>query len=625
MIDDLGLPYSSIVVMRNKYLKKDEQGRPVETPKKLFKRVSRAIAKAERTKKKRKKWQVLFYDVMTDLKFLPGGRTLANAGTVNGQLASCFVMPMPDSVEGIFDSVKESSILKKNGGGVGFSFSKIRPKGDEVRTTTGKAAGPVAFMKIINEASEILQQAGGRRSGNMVVLHVTHPDIMEFVTSKEDESQLNHINFSIGATDKFMKAVKKDRPWDLINPKNGEVVNTVSARSIFELICSYAWRNGDPGVVFLDRINQDNPTPQVGVLEAVNLCGEQPLLSYEACNLGSINLGRHVKVNAKGESQVDWQELTKTVKIGVRFLDNVVSVCKYPLRKVSKVVRSNRKIGLGVMGLADVLIKLKIAYNSPQALKMAEKIMRFIQKTAWQESEMLAAEKGSFPNFKGSIWQKRGFKKMRNATTTTIAPTGSISMLAGSSYGVEPHFALAFYKEAMGGVRLPEINDHLLEALKKIKIDLTNGLVDEIANQGTLSKIKGIPKEIKKVFVTAHELEPNDHVKMQAAFQKYTDNAVSKTINMRSTAKVEDVAKAFMLAWELKCKGITVYRDTSRSKQVLNVGYGEKTEKEKSIKLKVLKRVDKTKEGDCPQCGVKMIKSEGCSTCPSCAFSVCSL
>ncbi len=626
VIDDLGLPYASIVVMRNKYLKKDDQGRPVETPKQLLLRVAKALAKEEKSKKKRAYWQERFYNVMKNLRFLPGGRTLANAGTVNGQLASCFVMPMPDSVEGIFDSVKESSILKKNGGGVGFSFSRIRPKGDEVTTTTGKAAGPVAFMKIVNEASEILQQAGGRRSGNMVVLHVTHPDILEFITSKEDESQLNHINFSLGVTDRFMKAVKKDKPWDLVNPRNGEVVNTVSARSIFELVCSYAWRNGDPGMVWLDRINRDNPTPHVGVLEAVNLCGEQPLLNYEACNLGSVNLGMHIKErqDRKGNRvvEVDWQGLKQTVETGVRLLDNAVSVCKYPLRKVRQTVNGNRKIGLGVMGWADMLVRLGIAYNSSEALKLAEKVMKFIQKTGWETSKTLGKEKGSFLNFKGSVWEKKGFKQMRNATTTTIAPTGSISMMANCSYGVEPHFALAFYKEAMGGMRLPEINDDLLEGLKQSGIDMTNGLIDQIASQGTLSKIKGVPVKVRKIFVTAHELEFKDHVKMQAAFQKYTDNAVSKTINLRSDARVEDVAKAFMLAWELGCKGMTVYRDTSRSVQVLNVGYSQKEseDKEKEASKKKSKARDK-----CPQCGEKVFKAEGCSTCPTCAFSVCNL
>ncbi len=617
VVDDVGLPYSSIVVLKNKYLVKDDNGRPLETPKGCFRRVARALAGAETSKKDQAVWEEKFFEVMTGLRFLPGGRTLANAGTINNQLANCFVMPMPDSVEGIFESVKESSILKKNGGGVGFSFSHIRPKGDFVATTTGRAAGPVALMKIVNEASEMLQQAGGRRSGNMVIMHVTHPDIFEFITCKEDEGVLNHINFSLGVTDRFMNAVKKDKNWDLVNPRNGQVVNTVSARSIFELAASYAWKNGDPGMIFLDRINKDNPTPHVGVLEAVNLCGEQPLLSYEACNLGSVNLAEHIK-----DKDIDWFKLKETVTIGVRLLDNVVTICKYPLEKVDQVVKGNRKIGLGVMGWADLLVKLGIPYNSKAAFVLAEKTMKFISDTARETSVQIAEKKGSFPNFKGSIWEKRKYKAFRNATLTTIAPTGSISMVANCSYGIEPLFALAFYKEVMGGIRLPEINNDLLQALKQSGADLSNGLVDQIAAQGTINGIKEVPETVKKLFVTAHELEAEDHIKMQAAFQKYTDNAVSKTVNLRSDARVEDVAQAFMQAWELGCKGITVYRDTSRSVQVLNVGYnkGDKNKKTQRIETKKQKSSDK-----CPQCGATMFKAEGCATCPSCAFSVCSL
>lgn len=618
VIDDVGLPYSSIVVLKNKYLMKDENGRPLETPKQCFRRVALALAAAETSKSAKTQAEEKFFSVMSTLRFLPGGRTLANAGTINNQLANCFVMPMPDSVEGIFDSVKESSILKKNGGGVGFSFSHLRPKGDVVATTTGRAAGPVALMKIVNEASEMLQQAGGRRSGNMVVLHVTHPDILEFITCKEDEGILNHINFSLGATDKFMNAVKRDKNWDLVNPRNGQVVNTVAARSIFELAASYAWKNGDPGMVFLDRINRDNPTPQVGVLEAVNLCGEQPLLNYEACNLGSVNLAQHV-----GERDLNWNKLKETVAIGAQLLDNVVSICKYPLKQVDKVVKSNRKIGLGIMGWADLLIKLGIPYNSKQALALAEKTMKFIQDAAHEASAKLGEKKGSFPNFHGSLWEKRKYKAFRNATLTTIAPTGSISMVANCSYGIEPLFALAFYKEVMGGIRLPEINNELLTVLKVSGADLSNGLVDQIAAQGTVHGIKAVPDAVKKLFITAHELAAEDHIKMQAAFQKYTDNAVSKTINLRSDARVEDVAKALMMAWELGCKGITVYRDTSRSVQVLNVGYNKTSKIKKtylSTSLKVAAAAAK-----CPQCGAKMFKAEGCATCPSCAFSVCSL
>lgn len=625
VVDDIGLPYNSIVVIRNKYLQEDEQGNPIETPKQMFKRVAHTLARAE--SKKRKLWEEKFFEVMVSLRFLPGGRTLANAGTSSNQMANCFVLPMPDSVEGIFEVIKASSILKKNGGAVGFNFGKIRPKGDMVAGTTGEACGPVALMKIVNDASDILLQAGGRRSGNMVILPVSHPDIFEFITCKEDETLLTHINYSLGVTSKFMRAVERDKPWDLVNPRNGDVLNTVSARSIFELAASMAWRNGDPGMVFLDRINRDNPTPHVGVLESVNLCGEQPLLSWEACNLGSVNLAKHASGNDKRE--LDWEELEETVRIGIRMLDNAVTQCRYPLAKIERTVESNRKIGLGVMGWADVLVRLGVAYNSQEGLRLARKTMKFMREVAEDESSKLGNEKGNFPNFAGSLWEKKGYKHFRNATLLTIAPTGSISMAAGVSYGIEPHFALAFYKEAMGGIQLPEVNSDLLEALREVEVE-NNGLIDEIAQTGTIRHIKRIPEKIRKVFVTAHDLTSRDHVLMQAAFQQYTDNAVSKTINLAHDARVEDVEEAFLLAWKTGCKGITVYRDESRKEQVLNVGkhvYSDK-KKERSVRKRkkvALKPKSSGIKGKCPQCGAKMQMVEGCATCPSCAFSICSL
>jgi ribonucleoside-diphosphate reductase alpha chain len=630
VIDDIGFPYNSILVIRNKYLLKDKQGNPAETPKQMFERVARTLARAET--KKQKVWEDKFFDLMVSLRFLPGGRTLANAGTSNNQMANCFVLPMPDSVEEIFEVVKASSVLKKYGGAVGFNLGKIRPKGDAVSGTSGKACGPVALMKIVNDASEILLQAGGRRSGNMVILPVSHPDVFEFITSKEDETILPHINYSLGVTSKFMKAVENDRAWDLVNPRSGEVVNTVSARSIFELAASMAWRNGDPGMIFLDRINQDNPTPHIGVLESVNLCGEQPLLSWEACNLGSVNLAEHITSN--GKKDLDWVKLEETTRLAVRVLDDVVSLCRYPLRKIERMVKSNRKIGLGVMGWADLLVRLGIAYNSEQGLRLARKTMKFMREAAEDESDKLGGEKGSFPNFRGSLWEKKGFKQFRNATLLTIAPTGSISMAAGVSYGIEPHFALAFYKEAMGGIQLPEVNSDLLEELRKAGMD-DNGLLDEIAQIGTIQHLSKIPEKIRKVFVTAHDLKPRDHVLMQAAFQKFVDNAVSKTINLAHDARVEDVEEAFLLAWKTGCKGITVYRDESRREQVLNVGKQATKGKEQRAKSKgrtKLRLPFKAKalkpsnpKAKCPQCGGKMVMAEGCATCPSCAFSVCSV
>jgi len=647
--DDLGLSYNQLIVIGNKYLQKDDNGKIIETPRQMFERVARALAAAE--KKDKKIWEQKFYELMTEFRFLPGGRTLANAGTVNNQLANCFVLPMPDSVDGVFQVVKESSILKKNGGGVGFSMGRIRPKGDLVATTSGRACGPVAIMHILNKASDMLLQAGGRRSGNMVVLPVTHPDIFEFLTCKEDENSLNHINFSLGLTSKFMKAVERDESWPLINPRTGEEVNTVDARSIFDLATTMAWKNGDPGMIFLDEINKYNPTPHVGVIESVNLCGEQPLLPYEACNLGSINLAKHlirIKNSESGTNKgkqkltsnnlqpttyyVDWDKLRETVQLSVRFLDNVVSICTYPLEKVDRVVKANRKIGLGVMGWADMLVRMGIAYNSKEALELAEKIAAFIQAEGRKESQKLASEKGAFSNWKGSLWEKQGLKPMRNATITTIAPTGSIAMAAGCSYGIEPHFALAFYKQVMGGYKLPDMNQDLLKALQKAHL-ADNGEIQSIMEAGSIQHLDQIPASIRKVFVTAHDLTLEDHVHMQAAWQKYTDNAVSKTINMNHSATVSDVAKAFMLAWKLKLKGITIYRDASRSTQVLNVGTGAGIAKVKSQKSKLMDKLNFKKlttnnqqpTTKCPQCGGALQVHEGCKSCASCGFAACSL
>lgn len=660
---NLSFSENSLIVIRNKYLRKNEKFEIIETPEEWFKRVARALAFPEDTDELRKKWEEKFLEVLSKLEFLPGGRTLANAGTVNGQLANCFVLPFEDNVEEIFEVVKDSSILKKNGGGVGFSFSKIRPKGDLIMGTTGSACGPVALMKIVDAASEILMQSGGRRSGNMVVLNVTHPDIFEFITCKEQNNVLNQINFSLGVTNKFMEAVLNDRNWDLINPRTGKKTQTVSARSIFELAATYAWKNGDPGMIFLDRINFDNPTPQVGPLTAVNLCGEQPLLPYEACNLGSINLTKFVEKEQRTENrelggvrnvdknvhisqvavhdysgQIGWSRLEYVVRVATRMLDNVVSVCKYPLAKVDRVVKSNRKIGLGVMGWADMLVKLNIPYGSRDSFILAEKLMKFINDVSHDESQKLGKEKGNFPNFEGSRWQKKmKYKTMRNATCTTIAPTGSISMASGVSSGIEPLFALSYYKQVMGGVRIPEVNQDLLKILQK---EFKNNLAkfekikQEVIASGNIQKIKEISKATRELFRTAMDLSAEEHIKMQAAFQKYTDNAVSKTINLPQSASVRDVEKSFILAWKLKCKGITVYRDKSRDFQVLNVGSAKSSvaataAQGKTVQIKSnISQMEKKyaqKDGVCPECGGKLRLEEGCKNCATCGWSACSL
>lgn len=619
--DDIGMSLNSLVVMKNKYLLENE------TPRQAFTRVAGALAKAETTKKEQELWEAEFTRVMTELKFLPGGRTLANAGTINNQLANCFVMPFPDDIEGIFEMVKESSILKKNGGAVGFSFSKVRPKGDAIRTTSGGAAGPVALMGILDHASEIFRQAGGRRSGNMVTLSVSHPDIFEFIDCKESGTNLPNINYSLEVSNAFMKAVEEDETWPLVNPRSGEATQTVSARSIWEQAARLAWKRGDPGMIFIDEINKYNPTPQTGRLNTVNLCGEQPLLDYEACNLGSVNIARHLKAKAGkqstvGDYEIDYQALEQTVRVGVRMLDNVITVCKYPLKQIDEVVKANRKVGLGVMGWADTLIRLGIPYNTQEARVLAGKVMKFIQKTAWKESEKLAREKGSFPEFKGSIWEKRGFKKMRNATLTTIAPTGSLSMVAGVSGGIEPLFALAFYRKAMSDYELPEVNQDLIVALKRHNGTYSAALLDKIAQSGSIQNSGAIPEQIKKVFMTAMDIAPEDHVLMQAQFQKFTDNAVSKTINLLANATVDDVIEIFTLAWRTKCKGITVYRDKSREVQVLNVG-AKIDPGSKSAPDPGSMRMGSDK---CPSCGGKHLrKAEGCESCPDCGYSACSV
>ena len=630
--DDVGLSLNALTVAKEKYLQRDMEGEVVETVGGCFTRTAKFLASCEKPKD-RKNWENKFGDVMKEQRFMPGGRTLANSGTVNNQLANCFVMPMPDDIEGIFESLKESSILKKYGGGVGFTFGHIRPKGDKVSTTSGAACGPVALMQLVNDASDIYLQAGKRRSGNMVTMPITHPDIIDFIHCKESGYNFPHINFSIAITNKFIEAVKNNSEWELINPRTGLVSSRVSARGLMEEAARMAWKNGDPGLIFIDEIEKYNPTPHVGPLETVNLCGEQPLLSYEACNLGSVNLAVHVmEPNTPGVKgahtpgvSVNYKKLEETVRIATRMLDDVVSVCEYPLKQVADTVHGNRKIGLGVMGWADMLVKLHVAYDSDKALKLAEEVMAFVQKTGHDESAKLGKEKGSFPNFKGSSWQKKGYKHFRNATVTTIAPTGTISMMAGASSGIEPHFALAYFRKSMGQYNLPEVNADLVKAIKHVNGIYSTELMDEIGRSGSIQKLEIIPLNIRNTFVTAMDIKPETHVKMLAAFQKYTDNAVSKTINLPSDATVEDVMKVYMMAAELKCKGITVYRDKSREVQVLNVGTSanQKVRQSDNSDNQRIRKSENQSGEFCPECGNKLALEEGCKKCYGCGYSVC--
>ncbi len=571
----LNLSENALKILEKRYLQKDREGNLIETPEKMFRRVAHNIASADkiygRDDKEVKKLEEKFYNLMTSLYFLPNSPTLMNAGTSLQQLSACFVLSIDDSIESIYETIKHTAIIHKSGGGTGFSFNRIRPAGSPVGTTSGVASGPVSFMKVFDASTEAIKQGGRRRGANMGILHVTHPDIMEFITAKEKEGELRNFNISVAVDAEFMEAAIKGEDYNLIDPRTEEIAGKLNAAEVLNKIAEMAWKNGEPGLIFLDKINQFNPTPHVGKIESTNPCGEQPLLPYESCNLGSINLARMVENN-----NIDWDKLRETVHIAVHFLDNVIDVNKYPLPEIEKNTKANRKIGLGVMGLADMFIKLGIPYNSKKALRLAEKLMKFIQDESKEASRRLAEERGTFPNFKGSIWEKKGLK-LRNATTTTVAPTGSISMIANCSSGIEPLFSLVFYKEVLGGERLLYINEDF-ERIARERGFYSRKLMEKIAeNNGSCQNIPEVPEDIKSIFCTALDIPYQDHIKMQAVFQKYTDNAVSKTINLPNRATMEQIKDAFVLAYKLGCKGITVYRDRSREEQVIRAVKEKKT------------------------------------------------
>ncbi len=558
------LTLNALKVLQKRYLLRDENGYIIETPRQLFRRVAKAVAKAEPLRK-RKYYEEKFFEIMVNLEFLPNSPTLMNAGTSIGQLSACFVLPVEDSLDSIFTAVKQTALIEQSGGGVGFSFSKLRPYGDIVRSTKGVASGPVSFMEVFNTTTEVIKSGGKRRGAMMGILDVTHPDIIKFITSKSQEGKLANFNISVAVTNNFMKKVLSNEKIALINPRTNKAVGKLNARKLFKLIAHAAWLTGDPGMIFLDRINKDNPTPAIGKIESTNPCGEQPLLPYESCNLGSINLSKFVK-----DKSIDWPRLREVIKLSVRFLDDVIDVNKFPLKEIERLTKANRKIGLGVMGWAEMLIQLGIPYNSNKALNLARKLMQFIHKVSVEASIEIAKEKGSFPNFKKSKWWGK-VKAIRNASLNTIAPTGSISIIAGTTSGIEPLFAVAYVREILEGVRLIEVNP-LFEKIAKEYGFYSKKLMEKIARTGSVQHIKEVPEKIKKLFVTALDISPEWHVKMQAAFQQYTDNAVSKTVNLPKDAKIEDVERVFMLAWKLKCKGITVYRYGSKKKQVLYLG-----------------------------------------------------
>ncbi len=579
------LTQNALKVLESRYFLRDARGEVAETAEGLFRRVAKVVAAAERrhgaSPAQTRAIEEDFYRAMALGEFMPNTPTLMNAGAPLGQLSACFVIPVGDSVDSIFDALKATAEIHKSGGGTGFDFSPIRPKGDLVRSTGGRASGPVSFMRIFDTVTDVIKQGGKRRGANMGILRIDHPDILEFIEAKTEKGALKNFNISAAATDAFMRAVMAGKTFRLRNPRTGTPAGEKSAREVFGRIIEAAWRTGDPGMIFLDAINRRNPTRHLGPIASTNPCGEVPLHPWESCNLGSINLAKTVAGDAM-RGRMDWAKLSELTQAGVRFLDDIIDANRYPLPEIERATKANRRIGLGVMGLAEAFIHLGIPYDSKEALSVGRSIMAFIEKEARTASERLGKERGSFPNFKGSLWRRKGYRHMRNATATTIAPTGTISIIAGCSSGIEPLFAVSFVRNVLDGARLVETAP-LFERIARGRGFWSEELALTIAKTGSVQDIKAVPDDVKRLFKTALEIGVEQHVRMQAAFQAHVDNAVSKTINLPEAASEDDVRRAYLLAWKLKCKGITVYRYGSKPDQVLTVGPYERQEREIAV------------------------------------------
>lgn len=614
---------NALLVLRKRILARDPSGQVIETPEEMFRRVARSIASADLeygTTEDAANSEAKFFEVITRLEFLPNSPTLMNAGRDLAQLSACFVLPIEDSMESIFGTLADTALIQKSGGGTGFSFSRLRPKEDTIASTQGESSGPVSFIRLYNFATEVTRLGGKRAGANMAILRVDHPDIEEFIAAKTNPVELNTFNISVAVTDKFMESVNTGESYDLINPRTGSVVGQLNARSVFKRIVESAWRNGEPGVIFIDRINRDNPTPELGQIESTNPCGEQPLLPYESCVLGSINLARfHL------DGRIDYARLKDVVAIGVRFLDNIIDKSEFPIPQIKLKTTGNRKIGLGVMGWADLLLELGIPYDSEEAIILADEVMSFISQEARLASIELAKSRGPFPRWhQESIYQNTNQPPRRNATVTTVAPTGTISLIANCSSGIEPIYSIAYQRLSFGSDRMLFVHP-LFEQYAVDRGFYSESLIEEVSGRGSLAEISGVPVEVKRLFATTHDIAPEWHVRMQAAFQKHIDAAVSKTINFPHSATVKNVEQAYLMAYELDCKGITIYRDGSREKQVLSTNSANS----EPITLAAASQFERDlpenqllSRNMCPDCGSELQHNGGCLYC-TCGYSVC--